>query len=164
MLELETGLWTQYAGPVISERIIFNLKKPLELKSLRVEIMGGNWVGIKINETLLAQSTAHQTIHFGLYTVFFQGNSLNCKCIVWRAIDRTWVCMKYLKTRQKKLIMPYFVDLIIIIVSLLQSTAGHRPFLSFAISLDLRLLASSSCQQTCANRHSTSTPDLIKIM
>jgi hypothetical protein len=44
---------------------------------------------------------------------------------------------------------------IIIIISLLQSTAGHRPLQSFAISLGLRLLASSFCQPSCANRHST---------
>jgi hypothetical protein len=40
----------------------------------------------------------------------------------------------------------------IIIISLPQSTAGHRPLQSLAISLDLRLLASSSCQLSCANR------------
>jgi hypothetical protein len=36
-----------------------------------------------------------------------------------------------------------------------QFTAGHRPLQYPAISLDLRLLASSSCQPSCANRHST---------
>jgi hypothetical protein len=43
----------------------------------------------------------------------------------------------------------------IIIISLSQSTAEHRPLQYLAISLDLRLLASSSCQPFCANRHST---------
>jgi hypothetical protein len=43
----------------------------------------------------------------------------------------------------------------IIIISLLQPTAGHRPPQCLAISLDLRLLASSSCQPSCANRDST---------
>jgi hypothetical protein len=32
---------------------------------------------------------------------------------------------------------------------------GHRPLQLLAISLELRLLASSSCQPSCANRHST---------
>jgi hypothetical protein len=36
-----------------------------------------------------------------------------------------------------------------------QSIAGHRPLEFLAISLDLRLLASSSCQPSCANRNST---------
>jgi hypothetical protein len=45
--------------------------------------------------------------------------------------------------------------IIIIIITLLQSTAGHRPLQLLAISLDLRLLASSSSQPFCANRHST---------
>jgi hypothetical protein len=36
-----------------------------------------------------------------------------------------------------------------------QSTAGHRPLQFLAISLDPRLLASSSCQPSCANRYST---------
>jgi hypothetical protein len=44
---------------------------------------------------------------------------------------------------------------IIIIICPLQSTAGHRPLQFLAISLDLRLIASSSCQPFCANRHST---------
>jgi hypothetical protein len=44
---------------------------------------------------------------------------------------------------------------VIIIISPLQSTAGHRPLQSHAISLDHRLLASSSCQPSCATRHST---------
>jgi hypothetical protein len=35
------------------------------------------------------------------------------------------------------------------------STAGHGPLQCLAISLDLRLLASSVCQPSCANRHST---------
>jgi hypothetical protein len=43
----------------------------------------------------------------------------------------------------------------IIIISPLQSTAGHRPLQRLAISLDPRLLASSSCQPSCTNRHST---------
>jgi hypothetical protein len=44
---------------------------------------------------------------------------------------------------------------VIIIISLLQSTAGHRTLQCLAISLDLRILASISCQPSCANRHST---------
>jgi hypothetical protein len=44
---------------------------------------------------------------------------------------------------------------IIIIISPPQSTAGHRPLQLLAISLDLRLLESSSRQPSCANRHST---------
>jgi hypothetical protein len=44
---------------------------------------------------------------------------------------------------------------IIIIISLPQSTAGYRPLQCPTISLYLRLLASSSCQPSCANRHST---------
>jgi hypothetical protein len=36
-----------------------------------------------------------------------------------------------------------------------QPTTGHRSLQYFTISLDLRLLGSSSCQQSCANRHST---------
>jgi hypothetical protein len=47
----------------------------------------------------------------------------------------------------------YFI--IIIIVSPLQSTAGHSPLQFLAISLDPRHLASSSCKPSCANRHST---------
>jgi hypothetical protein len=42
-----------------------------------------------------------------------------------------------------------------IITSPLQSTAGHRPLQLLVISLDLRLLASSFCQPSCANPHST---------
>jgi hypothetical protein len=42
-----------------------------------------------------------------------------------------------------------------IIVSLLQFTAKHRPPQLLAILVELRLLASSSCQPSCANRHST---------
>jgi hypothetical protein len=45
--------------------------------------------------------------------------------------------------------------IIIIIISPLQSTAGHRPLQLLAISLDLRLFAKSSCQPSCANRHCT---------
>jgi hypothetical protein len=41
-------------------------------------------------------------------------------------------------------------NLIIIIISPLQSTAGHRPLQSLAISLDPGLLASTSCQPFCA--------------
>jgi hypothetical protein len=41
-----------------------------------------------------------------------------------------------------------------------QSTAGHRPLQFLAISLDPRLLASSSCQPAYANRHST-WPDFL---
>jgi hypothetical protein len=46
----------------------------------------------------------------------------------------------------------YIRTLIIIIISLPQSTAGHRPLQSPATSLDLR---TSSCQPPCANRHYT---------
>jgi hypothetical protein len=59
-----------------------------------------------------------------------------------------------------------------------QSTAGHRPLQFLAISLDLRLLAFSYCQPSCANRHSTwpegvlhyvfldavSTPELLNLV
>jgi hypothetical protein len=44
---------------------------------------------------------------------------------------------------------------IIIIISPLQSTAAHKPLQFFAISLDPRLLASSSWQPSYANLHST---------
>jgi hypothetical protein len=47
------------------------------------------------------------------------------------------------------------IIIIIIIINLLQSTAWQRPLQCLAISLDLRLLASSSCQLSYANRHST---------
>jgi hypothetical protein len=67
------------------------------------------------------------------------------------------------------------IIIIIIIISLPQSTAGHRPLQSLAISLDLLLLTSSSCQPSSANRYSTwsegilhyvyldavSTPDIV---
>jgi hypothetical protein len=53
----------------------------------------------------------------------------------------------------------FFQDTFIIIISPLQSTAGHTPLQFLAISLDLRLLASSSCQPSCANRHSTTGPE-----
>jgi hypothetical protein len=66
--------------------------------------------------------------------------------------------------------------LIIINISPLQSTAGHRPLRLLAISLDLRQRASSSCKPSWANHHSTwpegvlhylyrtpvSTPELVK--
>jgi hypothetical protein len=39
-----------------------------------------------------------------------------------------------------------------LIISPLQSTAGHRPLQLLVISLDLRLLASSFCQPSCINR------------
>jgi hypothetical protein len=42
-----------------------------------------------------------------------------------------------------------------VMISPLQSTAGHKPLQFLAISLGLRLLASSSCQPSCINRHST---------
>jgi hypothetical protein len=42
---------------------------------------------------------------------------------------------------------------VIIIISPLQSTAGHRPLQFLTILLNLRL-ASSSCQPSYANRHS----------
>jgi hypothetical protein len=45
--------------------------------------------------------------------------------------------------------------IVTIIISPPQSSAGHSPLLLFAISLDLQLLASSSCHPYCANRHST---------
>jgi hypothetical protein len=48
-----------------------------------------------------------------------------------------------------------FANVDFIIISLLQSTVGHRPLQLVAISLDLRLLASSSSQPSCAIRHST---------
>jgi hypothetical protein len=46
---------------------------------------------------------------------------------------------------------------LIIIISPPQSTAGHRPLQSLAISLDLQLLASSSRRPSCVNCHYTST-------
>jgi hypothetical protein len=45
--------------------------------------------------------------------------------------------------------------IIIIIISPLKSTAGYRSLQLHAVSLDLLRLASSSCQPSCANRHST---------
>jgi hypothetical protein len=42
------------------------------------------------------------------------------------------------------MMMSQRIFIIIIIISLSQSTAGHRPLQLLAISLDLRLLASSS--------------------
>jgi hypothetical protein len=50
--------------------------------------------------------------------------------------------------------------IIIIVISPLQYTAGHRPLQLLAISLDLGLLASSFCQPSCVNRHSTWRPTL----
>jgi hypothetical protein len=47
------------------------------------------------------------------------------------------------------------LEQVIIIISPLQSTAGHRPLQSLTASLDLRLLKSSSCQPSRVNRHST---------
>jgi hypothetical protein len=41
------------------------------------------------------------------------------------------------------------------IISPLQYAVGHRPLQFLAISLDLRLLTSSFCQLSCANRHFT---------
>jgi hypothetical protein len=46
-------------------------------------------------------------------------------------------------------------NIIIIIINPPQSTAGHRPLQLLTISLDLRLLASSSFQPSCTNRHFT---------
>jgi hypothetical protein len=46
------------------------------------------------------------------------------------------------------------ITIIIIIISPLQSSTGHKPLQMLAIALDLRLLASCSCQPSCANRHS----------
>jgi hypothetical protein len=43
----------------------------------------------------------------------------------------------------------------VLIISPPQSTAGHRLLQLLALSFDLRLLASSSRQPSCANRHST---------
>jgi hypothetical protein len=43
----------------------------------------------------------------------------------------------------------------IIIISPLQSTAGHRPLQLRAISLDLRLFLLNSCQPSCAKHYST---------
>jgi hypothetical protein len=51
------------------------------------------------------------------------------------------------------IIIIIIIIITITIISLSQSTAGHRPFQYPAISLDLRLLASSSCQPSCANPH-----------
>jgi hypothetical protein len=49
-------------------------------------------------------------------------------------------------------IVTYFGIEVIIIISPLQSTVGHRLLKLLAISLDFRLLASSSYQPFCANR------------
>jgi hypothetical protein len=50
---------------------------------------------------------------------------------------------------------------VIIIISPPQSTAGHRPLQFLAIALDPRLLASSSCQPSFANRHFTWLEDVL---
>jgi hypothetical protein len=59
----------------------------------------------------------------------------------------------------KTLCFSYMVGLPVVVVSFYHhhqpTTAGHRPLQCLAISLYLRLLASSSCQPSCANRHST---------
>jgi hypothetical protein len=52
------------------------------------------------------------------------------------------------------IIITVTIIIIIIIISPSQSTAGLRPLQYPAISLDPRSLASSSCQPSCANRHS----------
>jgi hypothetical protein len=56
----------------------------------------------------------------------------------------------------------FFLLFFIIIISTLQSTAVQRPLQLLAISLDLRLLAYSSCQLSCANCHSTSPEGVLQ--
>jgi hypothetical protein len=48
----------------------------------------------KPDQILYVQSTANQTIHFGLCTVLISRAVAlisNCKCITWRTVDRTFV-------------------------------------------------------------------------
>jgi hypothetical protein len=54
-----------------------------------------------------------------------------------------------------------FYIMAVIIISLSQSTARRRSLQLLDISLDLRLLASRSCQSFCANRHSTWPEDVL---
>ncbi|PZC80268.1 hypothetical protein B5X24_HaOG214967 [Helicoverpa armigera] len=42
-----------------------------------------------------------------------------------------------------------------------KSTAGHRPLQVHATEIDFRLLASSSCQPSCASHHSTVPEDVL---
>jgi hypothetical protein len=67
--------------------------------------------------------------------------------------------MKFINTRMKAGIVIEIssnitINKLIIIISLLQSTAGHRPLQFLAISFSLWLLASRPCQPSCANIHS----------
>jgi hypothetical protein len=62
-----------------------------------------------------------------------------------------------IRGRKREVLFFCFVPdtIIIIIISLLQSTVGHKPLQCLAISLDLRLLASSFCQPSYASLYST---------
>jgi hypothetical protein len=68
-------------------------------------------------------------------------------------------------TQIEKLIIIIITITIIIIIIIYQQptqfTAGHRPLQFLTISLDPRLLASSSCQPSCAYRHFTWPADVL---
>jgi hypothetical protein len=70
---------------------------------------------------------------------------------IYECIDRYENCFKRKKTAN------FDNDDIMLAYSYVSSSfkAGHRSLQFLAISLDLRLLASSSCQSSCANRHYT---------
>jgi hypothetical protein len=61
----------------------------------------------------------------------------------------------------KSALLSKFFIIIIIITSQPQSTAGHMILQFLTLSLDPRLPASSSCQPSCANRHSTCPEDVL---
>jgi hypothetical protein len=69
--------------------------------------------------------------------------------------ERTHICLLHLQEHTTQLLMHY------IIINPLQSTAGHRPLQFLAIPLDFRLLASSSCQPSCANGYSIWPEDVL---
>jgi hypothetical protein len=71
-----------------------------------------------------------------------------------REIARATQNLPFKKNNTIIVIIIIVIIIIIIIISPLQSAAGHRPLQSLAISLDPRLLGSSSCQPSCANHHS----------
>jgi hypothetical protein len=60
------------------------------------------------------QSTAHQTIHFRLYSALISRALAlisNCKCVAWRAVDRTLenVCMVYSRRNNVACVMSVLV-------------------------------------------------------